>query len=775
VVVLTGKTVTVSTNSKTHSSLKVDGRLDFQSTSGHSFGQIRGRGRILLSDDNFPTGDATHFVSQGQGEGTVVYYGNSDYNLSTVRAFYNVEVDMNASSTKLTLLNDYTVNGYFRIKSGTFQINDNSSTTQLDISVTGDVNVESNASILTGTGNARHQFNFYSNFTNNGTVEFTNRTSPNYGSEATDGIVDANFLNDSKNQAAFLDGPSTFYRIEIDKGTDDTYELSLEATDGNYFNLYGAANESHGSISQLTDNNNALGLIKGTVRIKSNISIPVLNNTGNYNVSESARLWVDGGFAAKNNGTAIVPYGKIQVSNGGTLEARVSSGITTRGNGLVKVEGGTLNINQLRTSVLGASNVGGYVQSGGITNILGGSTNADYYCFNLTYPGNVFSMSGGTLHIHEASGRGGIFIASDKVNQNITGGTVILDIQNGNDFPITSTAPFWNVMLRNSSGGSGEHRLSGGTDVGSTNEDLAAQPLKVLNDLTIEADAFLNHDGNDVYVGRDFYINRNAQTKTFDNSGLSDSYNDYNVGYLFDPAKPNNTVFNGSADGEFYIGYNSSDGFEQYFHDMTINKSQNSKVAVVCDTQKSAQYQDDNSRNHWYARLVRIEDNLTVESGIFDQGQSSFRLYGPLTIGANAECGVWEPGMTHPWAMIMLKDADLNINTENGAILGNVKMNPNPQTDIITFTSDVYVKRIAYFHGRINLQSHELKLDYLHDGLTTNNYNISDGNSSQEMFFSTGNSSDGGLLLYIPSGTADGTVFPFPSGILVLLDMVLLV
>jgi hypothetical protein len=174
-----------------------------------------------------------------------------------------------------------------------------------------------------------------------------------------------------------LDGPSTFYRIEIDKGTDDTYELSLEATDGNYFNLYGAANESHGSISQLTDNNNALGLIKGTVRIKSNISIPVLNNTGNYNVSESARLWVDGGFAAKNNGTAIVPYGKIQVSNGGTLEARVSSGITTRGNGLVKVEGGTLNINQLRTSVLGASNVGGYVQSGGITNILGGSTNAD--------------------------------------------------------------------------------------------------------------------------------------------------------------------------------------------------------------------------------------------------------------------------------------------------------------------------------------------------------------------------------------------------------------
>jgi hypothetical protein len=52
---------------------------------------------------------------------------------------------------------------------------------------------------------------------------------------------------------------------------------------------------------------------------------------------------------------------------------------------LLKVEGGTINTNQIRTSVLGAENVGGYVQSGGTTNILGTSTNADYYCFNLTY------------------------------------------------------------------------------------------------------------------------------------------------------------------------------------------------------------------------------------------------------------------------------------------------------------------------------------------------------------------------------------------------------
>ncbi|WP_158275627.1 LamG-like jellyroll fold domain-containing protein [Marinilabilia rubra] len=764
VVVLTGKTVTVSSDNKTHNTITVDGRLDFQSSSGHSFGAIKGRGRILLSGDHFPTGDATDFISEGQGEGTVEYYG-SGFNLATSREFFNLEIDMDTPVSQLTLLNDYTINGELRITSGTLQINDDASATNLNISANGDVVVESNGAILTGSANARHQFNFYGDFTNKGTVEFTNRTAANYGSEATNGIVDANFLSDSQNQTVFIDGPATFYRVEIDKGSDATYELILEATNSSYFNIYGYAGDSHGDTPQLPENDNALGLLNGTVRIKSNVSIPVLNTGGNYNINENARLWIDGGSVFKNSGSAIVPYGKILVSSG-LLEAKISSGITTRSNGLVKVEGGILNINQLRTSVLGTDNVGGYVQSGGVVNILGANTTNDYYCFNLSYSGNVFNMTGGTLHIHETEGKGAIFIASDETNYNVSGGTVIMDIGDGNDFPITSTAPFWNVILRNTSGGSGEHILADGVDVGSSDENLSAQPLRVLNDLTIEADAFLNHDGNDVFVGRDFYIDRDAQRKTFDDSGLSDTWNDYNIGYLYDQSKPNNTVFNGSEDGEFYIGYNSSDGFEQFFHDLTVEKTPGSKVTVVCDNQKSAQYQDDNNRNHWHARLVRIEDDLTVESGILDQGRSSFRLYGPLTIGLQGECGVWEPGTTHPWAMVMMKDADLNINTEEGAVLGNVKMNPNPQTDIISFSSDVYVKRIAYFHGRINLQSNTLKLDYLHDGLTTNNYDISDGNSNEEMFFSSGNASDGGLLLYVPASSSDGTTFSFPLGML---------
>ncbi|GAO27686.1 LamG domain-containing protein [Geofilum rubicundum] len=764
VVVLNGKTVTVSTNDKIHQQVTVDGRLDLQGTSGHDFGQIRGRGRILLNADHFPAGDATHFSSAGQGEGTVVYYGDG-FDLTQNLVFFNLEVDLASASDRITLLNDLTINGEFRVKNGEFQFNDDVVTNDLNVTVHGHIVVETNGKLLTGTANARHQFNLYGDFTNNGNVAFTNRLTAIYNSEAADGIVDVNFLNGSKNQLAFFNGPSKMFRIEIDKGTDATYELILEATHADHFQLLGRADQGHSETAQLTSNSNALGLLRGTVRVKSNINIPVLNNTGNYNISESARLWVDGGYVAKTSGTAIVPYGVIQVSSG-TLESLVQSGITTRGNGLVKVEGGTLNMNQLRTSVLGTENVGGFVQSGGTTNVMGGSTSNDYYCFNLTYPGNVFNMSGGTLHIHEANSKGGVFIASSETNYNVTGGTVILEVSDSDDFPITSIAPFWNVVLRNSSGGNGQHILSGGTDVGSSNENLSAQPLVVLNDLTIEADAFLNHDGNDVIIGRNFSINANAQSVTFDDSGMNDTWNSYNIGYLFDPAKPNTTIFNGSEDGAFYIGYNTSDGFEAFFHNITINKEQGKSITVVCDTQKSAQYQDDNNRNHWFARLLRVENELRVESGILNQGQSAFRLFGPLTVLEDGVCSVWEQGITHPWAWLMVKDADLEITTQKGAVIGNIKMNPNPTTDIITFTSDVYIKRIGYFHGRINLQSYELKLDYLIDELTTNNYDISDGNSSQEMFYSAGKASDGGLSLYVPAGSADGTLFPFPLGVL---------
>jgi hypothetical protein len=274
VVILSGKTVTVSNNNKSASRLTLEGRLDLQGTSGHDFGAIRGGGRMLLSGDHFPAGDASHFVSEGQGEGTVEYYGGS-YDLDQSLEFYDLEINLNGASETLTLLRDYTINGSLTVTRGQFMINNSSATTDLNMTIHKDGVVDEHGSILTGTANARHQLNLYGDLINHGTMEFTNRTSPDYNNEANDGIVDANFLNTTSNQKIQCNNTTNFYRIEIDKGT-QTYQLSIEASDASHFNLFGAANVGHGEGAQLTYNDNALGLISGTVRLKNNVDVPVL-------------------------------------------------------------------------------------------------------------------------------------------------------------------------------------------------------------------------------------------------------------------------------------------------------------------------------------------------------------------------------------------------------------------------------------------------------------------------------------------------------------------
>ncbi|MDF1548108.1 MAG: hypothetical protein P1P88_09825, partial [Bacteroidales bacterium] len=475
VVIKSGKNVMMDLSSLRFASVTVDGTLDLVQTTGHTFDILKGNGIIRMAADNFPAGDPANFVTKGQGEGTAVYYysGGPAYNLSTPRTFYNLEIDMDGHTT--TLLKNYTINGYLKIKKGTFQINDGSSTTGLNINVYGDVEVSAGDSITTGTANARHQLNLYGNFTNNGVVKFTQRTTAGtteYQNEANDGIVDANFLHASKNQTINCNGLTYFYRIEIDKGTDKTYELYIGASDATNFYLLGYAHQDHGSYGATVPlNSNALSLINGTVRIGTNVNIPVLNDRGNYNIAEGAQLWVDGGTVTKPTGTAIVPYGTARVS-AGTFTASVSSGFTFRDNGLIKVEGGTLNANQIRTSVNGAGNVGGYYQSGGIANIGGSSTSTAYYVFNLTYSNNTFTMSGGTLNILQANAKGGIFINSDPGNYNVTGGTVVFDIDNTNDFVITSKAPFWNVIMSDSVASSKQYILNGGTSGTGTAPDL---------------------------------------------------------------------------------------------------------------------------------------------------------------------------------------------------------------------------------------------------------------------------------------------------------------
>ncbi|NLF41403.1 MAG: hypothetical protein GX587_01780, partial [Bacteroidales bacterium] len=245
VVIQLGKTVTMNGNDVVIAKIEVnDGTLDLKNTSGHNFNTITGlaNGKIKLSTDNFPAGDLSGFANASTG-GTVEYYGEG-FELLQARTFRNLVINMTDATNQIVLLSDYTLNGSLSIVKGEFLFGNGTETSSRNLTVKEHVEILSGGKIRTGSGNARHQFNIYGNFTNQGDVQFTNRTAANYTAEASDGIVDVNFLSGIRNQFMVLEGPSRFYRIVISKGTASTYELNISATQASYFELFGYANET---------------------------------------------------------------------------------------------------------------------------------------------------------------------------------------------------------------------------------------------------------------------------------------------------------------------------------------------------------------------------------------------------------------------------------------------------------------------------------------------------------------------------------------------------
>ncbi|MGD1959541.1 MAG: T9SS type A sorting domain-containing protein [Fulvivirga sp.] len=770
-VILSGRTVTMATDDNDGVNLTVNGQLNIADTRDHNFFSIAGNGVISIEGDddvptnvvdNFPTGSNSDFADPVVG-GTLLIEGGG-LNLNTARTYNDVVIDLTSTTNVSTLLADYTINGDLTIQSGIFQINDNTSTTSLNINVFGDVQVDANGEINTGSANARHQFNFYGNLVNNGTAEFTNRVAADNNNEATDGIVDANFLNSVADQSIDCNGVTNFYRIEIDKGADETYILDINSLSAANFNLFGPVNYSTNS-AQLDENDNALGLIRGTVRLNTNVDVPFLNNTGVYSIFESARVWVNGGSTTKTGGGAIVPYGIVQVSDG-TLDAPVTSGLTIRDNGSIVVQGGVVTVNQIRTSIAGATNIGSYNQSGGTVNITGSTVFDDYYTFSLTYPGNTFTMSGGILNVSGSvafqdntgtSGQihgGGIFIDSDPGNISVTGGTVIMENNTNVNFKVTSRAPFWNVIMRSSGGTATEVDLdagtSGDTDPGEF-ETISTPELLVLNDLTIEDGVTFDHNGFDVEIGSDFTIQTTGE-------------------YLYDAAKQNTTTINGVDNATLSLLNRvvADAGDEQLFWNLVIDKPTDRTVSLA--SAKPSVTGNDNN-------LINIQgDAFKVLSGTLDQGLHSIRVNTDTLLNYDV-LTVYDPANATPASnpnsdndLLKLRPDDFVLITADTSQFGNVRLNNGSR--IVTLVSDIKIDRLEYRHGRIDLGDNNLKIDALRLNLSGGqaDWNGCGGcNSVEDMFITDGLSSAGGLSLYIPADGLDPSdgdaIFDFPFGI----------
>ncbi len=711
VVMQTGRIVTMDINDAIATRVEIIGTLDLAATTGATFGVLEGSGTLRLSGasgvENYPTVDDALF-RDADGGGTVEYYG-SGLTIDNSRSANNLLVNL-GSAAVLTVLADMDVNGELTVSSGTFQFNDHIAVTSLNVDVLGDVLVEADGHIAVGTANARHEFNLYGDFTNQGDVNFTNLSAQSVSADATDGIVDVNFVSDSQDQEVDLQGPTDFYRIEVNKGVDDTYILDISATSAANFNLFGRANFGNGG-AQETTNDNALGLIYGTVKVGDHVTISPLNAGGNYNIYEGAQIWVDGGTVEKTSGTAIVPYGTIRVSEG-VLNAPINSGITVRDNGLLIIEGGTVTVNQFRTSINGVSAQGGLVMSGGQFNVIGGNTSGNYYIFSLTYEGNVFNISGGEINLSGVSAKGGIYINSSEENYHVTGGTVNVEVTNGNDFTITSKAPFFNLnVLETTASAASVLIADGSSGTGAGETSITMEKLEIVNDLRVD-----NSGGNTTTFdagGIDLAI---TGSLIIDN-GSSVDFSDMNL------------CFQGAGSSSIDVGLAST----LVLDSLEINKNQELINLNITNGPATA---------------IQIDEVLNVVSGNFNTNTFDVTVNGQIiladTIGTQSSTG----------QIVMSGAAAQSITSSTSGAIYDLEIN---NANGVSLSGNMGVINVLDLNAGI--------FDIGTSRLTTGAEVATTGSFGVALMIQTdGNASDGGLEYYFDGTTADPAAILFPIG-----------
>ncbi len=304
VVILSGRTVNLIAPVATVNDITINNGayLDlstFQFSSGML--ALRGQGTLKLSSSGFPTPVTTNtFVNAGGG--TTEY--DASVNLSTQAAYNNLTINNNATviQNNTPVL---TINGNLNIMTGsTYQLNDNTAQ-RLQLLISGNVTVNTGAFFKVGygvtntitdpttasIGGTAPFINYYDlqshrvvingDFTNNGTVKFTNLPFPEYNSfppiirDLTTGLASVYFQG-ATNNTLTCNGTTDFYNLILDKGIDQTYKLTIYCSAYSNFRLFGANNAAGEASGANANLRKALWIRTGTLDLTGLVVIPSL-------------------------------------------------------------------------------------------------------------------------------------------------------------------------------------------------------------------------------------------------------------------------------------------------------------------------------------------------------------------------------------------------------------------------------------------------------------------------------------------------------------------
>ena len=277
---------------------------------------------------------------------------------------------------------DITLNGNLDIKQGTFQINDATNNRRLKLIIRGDVTVDNTCSIAVGTGSTNsqasplgitgssvppfldyyelqsHRVQISGDFTNNGTVRFSNLTNPVYNQLSSTGFATVYFQGLS-DKSLNCNGNTDFYNLIVDRGNDQTFKLTINSSAYSNFRLFGANTAPGDLTNPATPSSNpnlkkALWIKNGTLVLQGLVAIPSLSEGASAG-PPSSDFFIPLNGALNLNGAGVIvlstadSYTEVNAAYGLAGGSNAAYGINTSGGnsglsvlGMLQVDNGYL-------------------------------------------------------------------------------------------------------------------------------------------------------------------------------------------------------------------------------------------------------------------------------------------------------------------------------------------------------------------------------------------------------------------------------------------------
>ncbi len=321
---------------------------------------LRGSGTLQLTTTNFPGATTNTFVNSGGG--TTEYKNGANFTFPASQGTYNnLVINLTNSSLIASQLSNITLNGNLQVIRGVYQINDGSSARR-QLTIAGNVTINSGSSLTVGNGNTTtttnplgisggtapyvnyydqntHRVVISGDFTNNGTVRFTNQSYPVFTSFPNNGAATVYFTGASDNTLT-CNNTTDFYNIVVDKGTDQSLSLSVNSAGYNYFRIFGAniSGGENGGDNPIIKK--ALWIRNGTLRLYGLVVIPSLTEgtcdgglsggpNSDYFIGSNAALVIDGPDVVVL--TTADDYREINAAYGTTAASDAQVGVSKGG------------------------------------------------------------------------------------------------------------------------------------------------------------------------------------------------------------------------------------------------------------------------------------------------------------------------------------------------------------------------------------------------------------------------------------------------------------